>query len=83
MNYLSAGCIHNNITLGDISNMVGFMNQDMVPGLIAVGLRGIGMIPIIISPAGGIEIDDNTAVGMASMYDSLPRDKEVYGIPLR
>lgn len=65
------------VGLRNIGGMGVIMNQHMIPGLIAVGLGLIILIPLFIGLTTGIAIVDHTAVGVTLVTHNLADSKSV------
>ena len=59
------------IFLGGVGDALGFVDQDMIPGLVAIGLSLVGFVPILIGGAVGIEIHHDAAITVTFVAHQL------------
>ena len=60
------------VGLGDVSNLMGPVYKDMVPGLSAFGLRLVPLVPGFRSLAGDVACHDETTIIVEEVHDHLP-----------
>ena len=57
--------------LGRVVDLIGAVCEDVIPGLISVGLGPVSLIPLLIGLAGVIDVDDDPAIAVAFVADEL------------
>ena len=67
----SAGWIEFQVGLGDVGCLMGTIDQNVIPGLIAVGLRLVRVIPGIGSLTGWIRVNDETTIAIGKVAHDL------------
>ena len=55
---------------GDVG-FVAFVDEDLVPGLVAVGLGAVGVVPFVGGHADGVVGDDDASVFVAGVEDGV------------
>ena len=73
MNDFFARVVLFQIGLGRIGNLSGVVDQNVVPGLVAIGLGSVGRVPGVIRLTAQIEIHHYAAVAVAPVPDQLTR----------
>ena len=56
---------------GSISGAAGTVNENMIPGLFAIGLSLVGLMPFVAGLAHGVEINDQPAIAVPLVSDKL------------
>ena len=73
MDHGRARSIEFQIGLGDVGSLMSTVDQNMVPGLVPVGLGLVVLIPGIRCLTGRIRVNDEASVTVVDMIYDLPR----------